>query len=252
MIVDFFRPGTSVLHRLDPRAKLPLLLVVVVCFFLPFPPSVSASYVLALALAAGICLGVRQLGRAMLAVAPLLIVILILTPLFTRSGTTLWSPFGLPYLTSGGLIHTARLLIRFCGITLAFFSVFRTIELDDLILALRWYGLSYKVSLVITISLRFIPTLAQVYANVRDAHALRGSGGRRGRPIAGLIPVLTSLVIQAVRGIPALAMVLETRGFGRSNARTQYAELPGGGRLARHMVLAAVISACLLAPLFLV
>lgn len=251
MIVDFFKPGVSVLHRFDPRAKLPLLLVITTCFFLPFRLAIPASYAAALAVVVGVCLGLGELKKAVLAIAPLLLVICALTPLFMQGGRLLWAPFGLPYITSAGLLQTARLGIRFCGITFVFFAVFRTIELDDLILTLRWYGLSYRVTLVLTIALRFIPTLAQVYANVRDAHALRRSGGRRERPMERLIPVLTSLVIQAVRGIPTLAMVLESRGFGRSNPRTCYAELPGGARLARHLAAAAAIALCCLAPLAL-
>jgi energy-coupling factor transport system permease protein len=251
MIVDFFRPGTSALHSFDPRAKLPLLLVITVCFFLPIRLGISAAYVALLAVAVGASLGPRELGKAVLAISPLLLVICAFTPLFARGGGLLWAPFGLPYITSAGLLQTARLVIRFTGITLAFFSVFRTIELNDLILALRWYGLSHRMSLVLTITLRFIPTLAQTYVNVRDAHALRKSWGRREKPMERLIPVLTSLVIQAVREIPTLAMVLESRGFGRSNPRTQYAELPGGSRLARHMAAAAVIALACLAPIAL-
>ena len=251
MIVDFFRPGASVLHRFDPRAKLPLLLVISACFFLPISPGISAAYLAVLAVVVAAALGPRELAKVVLAITPLLLVICVLTPLFVQGGGLLWAPFGLPYITSAGLLQTARLLTRFSGITLAFFAVFRTIELNDLILALRWYGLSHRMSLVLTIALRFIPTLAQTYANVRDAHALRKSGGRREKPMERLIPVLTSLVIQAVRGIPTLAMVLESRGFGRSNPRTQYAELPGGPRLARHMMAAAAIALACLAPLAL-
>jgi energy-coupling factor transporter transmembrane protein EcfT len=47
--VDFFKPGDSFLHRFDPRAKLPLLAVLVACFFLPLPLVVSAIYAAGLA-----------------------------------------------------------------------------------------------------------------------------------------------------------------------------------------------------------
>jgi energy-coupling factor transport system permease protein len=251
MVMDFFRPGSSILHRFDPRAKLLLLLVVTVCFFLPFQLEVPAVYAAVLAALVGFCLGAGELRKTLLAIAPLLLVICVLTPLFKPGGRILWAPFGLPYITSGGLRETARLAVRFAGIMLAFFAVFRTIELNELILALRWFGLSFRTSLVLTIALRFIPSLAQVYANVRDAHTLRRSQGKREGIFDRLIPVLTSLVIQAVRGIPTLAMVLESRGFGRSNTRTQYAALEGGTRLARHLMIAGAAAVILIAPIAL-
>jgi energy-coupling factor transport system permease protein len=249
--MDFFSPGSTLLHRFDPRAKLLLLIAVTACFFLPLPLEVLAAYVGALSALVGFSLGWRQLGKSLLAIAPLLLVICLFTPLFRAGGRVIWAPFGLAYLTSDGASATARLLARFTGITLGFFAAFRTIELDELILTLRWYGLPYRSTLILTIALRFIPSLAEVYANVRDAHTLRRGVESGKRPFERLIPVLTSMIIQAVRGIPTLAMVLELRGFGRANRRTEYRTLGSAQRLARHLAVGALLAAVLFAPLAL-
>ncbi len=250
MALEFFRPGTSLLHRFDPRAKLLLLAVLVLCFFLPFRLEVSLIYLAMLAATVGFFLGVGELKKPFIAIAPLLIVISVFTPFLRMGGDVLWAPFGIPYLSSGGLRETAVLITRFVGITLGFFAVFRSIDPNDLILTLRWFGLSFRAALVLVIALRFIPTLVETYGNVRDAHSLRNGEKRKGI-FEKIIPVLTSILINAVRGIPALAMTLEARGFGRSNKRTEYTALGSGKRLALHLWTAGLLAIFLLSPFIL-
>ncbi len=132
MSVDFYLPGESIIHRFDPRAKLILLAAAVACFFLPIPQMASAAYLAVLAILLGLCLGIRELVKSLLAIAPLLLIILILTPLLTRTGGVIWSPFGYPLATRGGMDLTVRLLVRFSGITFGFYLAFRTIEVNDL------------------------------------------------------------------------------------------------------------------------
>jgi energy-coupling factor transport system permease protein len=244
--IDSYLPGRSVLHLLDPRAKLISLIVVVSCFFLPFKAFIPSVYLGLLSLAVCACLGIKELGKAILAIAPLIAVILVLTPLLTRGGRAIWFVFGFPLLTYDGLILTLRLLVRFMGITLAFYAVFRTIEANDLSLSLRWFGLSFRASLVLVIALRFIPSLMEVYVCVRDAHELRSD---RKRGFFDLFPILTSMIIFAVKRIPTLAMALELRGFGRKGKRTELRRLRGGRSLVIHFVFAACLALALLAPL---
>jgi energy-coupling factor transporter transmembrane protein EcfT len=54
-----------------------------------------------------------------------------------------------------------------------------------------------------------------------------------------------------VKGIPLLAMALESRGFGRRNARTAYAELKKGGVFARDAAVCLALTALFLCPLVL-
>ncbi len=251
MALEFFRPGSGLLHRFDPRAKLATLAALVLGFLIPVRIEISLAYAAALILAVGLFLGPADLLKSIRAIAPLLAVILLLTPVLRRGGEVLWAPFGWPYLTEDGIRETAVLMIRFSGISLAFFIVFRTIDPNDLILALRWYGLSFRAALVLVIALRFIPTLAEGYGNIRDAHSLRGGAGKK-TGFSRIIPVLTSILIMTVRGIPSLAMTLETRGFGRSNPRTEYAALIDGRKLALHMGIACLIAIMIiLLPLIL-
>jgi len=252
MTMDSFRQGTSFLHRFDPRAKLFLLVPMFVCFFLPMPAWLLVPYAAAMMAVVALSLGVRDLLPPLKTIAPVLVLICILTPPFHRDGPEFLRIAGFPLLTLDGARETLVMLMRFLGITFGFFAVVRTISLDELVLSLRWFGLPYTACLVIIIALRTMPSLAGTWRNVLDAHRLRsGPGdGRRRRIVATYLPVLTSLLIEAVKGIPVLAMALESRGFGRRARRTSLAQLKKGPVFARDIAAAAGATLLLIAPVF--
>ena len=252
MIAEFYKPGASVLHRLDPRAKLILLAVVLAAFFLPSAPLVLCLFTVAIVCVIAACLGPSQLLPPLKTLWPILILIVLLTPPFHRAGPALVRIFGFPLVTIDGVNTSVVMLLRFLGITFGFFALVRTLALDDMILSLRWFGLPYSACLVITITLRTIPTLGATWHNVLDAHRLRSGSlpdARRQRLVQRYLPVLTSVLIEAVKGIPLLAMALESRGFGRRNPRTSLAELKHGRKIIGDILVLAAVSAALLWPL---
>jgi len=235
MVSGFFRSGNSALHRIDPRAKLFVLLAFLVVFFLPLPlPRLIACFCAA-ALLGGLCLGLRDLLLPLRLIFPLLLLVMILTPPFHRQGVVLLAPWGFPLYTSAGLETALRLVLRFSGISLVFFLYMRSTEPEQILLSLRWFGLSYSLALVLSLALTYIPWLTRLYGNVRDAHNLRLAGVEQEIRSLGFIkrtrakiPAMTSVMIQAVKGIPVLAMALETRGIGRKNVRSSFYELKSG------------------------
>lgn len=248
MVIDFFKPGTSFLHRFDPRAKLILLAPVMASFFLPAPLVVSAAFIVLIAAVIAAAFGPSELCLPLRPILPVLLLICLLTPPFHRGGQVLLRVFSFPVVTTEGLRLTLTMLLRFAGISLAFFAVFRSIELNELMAGLRWFGLPFSLALLVIIAFRSIPSLGQTYRSVQDAHRLRAgpplSRGRRRRGrLASFLPILTSVLIQAVKGMPVLAMVLESRGFGRVNPRTSLVELKKGWPLAVDLAASAVISA---------
>ena len=139
MTADFHLPGASFLHRADPRAKILALVGLTACFIVPAEPLVPLCAALLMALVTGLALGRRELGRLMLTLAPVLVFIALLTPPFVREGRTLVSVLGLPLLTTGGVRTVLAYLGRFTGIALVFFALLRTMRLEELVLALRWF-----------------------------------------------------------------------------------------------------------------
>ena len=251
---ELSRPGNSSLHFLDPRVKLALLVPAVVCFFLRVPPLAQLPALLAVSAVILLFLGPRELWNPIKAVAAVLLLVVLLTPVFNRGGRTLVKVAGFPLLTTDGILVTASILVRFLGITLAFVCVFRSMELDHLVLGLRWFGVPYTLCLVVVVAFRYIPSLGATWRNVLDAHRLRsGPPARRARRRLReeYLPVLTSVLIQAVKGIPALAMALESRGFGRSGRRTSYAELRAGRQVLGDALVGICAAAFFLAPAFI-
>ena len=190
MNVDFFKPGTSFLHRFDPRAKLLLLAAVTASLLVPAPVAVSACLLALLVVVIAAAFGPAELWVPLRPILPVLILIALLTPPFQRSGRVLLAVSGFVLVTTGGLLAGLTMIVRFAGLSLAFFAAFRSIELDDLVLALRWFGLPFSACLVVIIAFRSLPSLAATYRSVQDAHKLRSgplpTGGQRAAPDKGL------------------------------------------------------------------
>lgn len=203
MQMSLYIPGNSFLHRCDPRVKLLLSLFFVVYLFLPYDLAYQLIECVFLVIVTGRVLGLKRILNPLRSIYPILIMIAVLTP---------------PFYQGNAFEVTAMLILRFTGITYAFYLLFSVTEMNSLIQSLRWFGLPYQASLVITMAMRFIPYLGHVYQQVRDAHRLRLGADevRRGpvRRLRALIPVLTSVMIYAIKAIPMLSMSLEHRGLG--------------------------------------
>jgi energy-coupling factor transport system permease protein len=261
MATDFYRPGRSRLHAFDARAKLILLVPATACFFLPVPFWAQLPALISLGALVILSLGFRELGKPLQAIGPVLILICVLTPPFTRGGTTIVSISGFPLVTSQGVVAALSTVTRFVGITFAFVAVFRSMEPEHLALALRWFGAPFNLALTLMLAVRYIPSLGAIWRNVQDAHRLRvaprappprSPSARRSRARwRDSLPVLTSVLIQAVKGIPALAVALECRGFGRRTQRTSLMSLKKGKELAVDFLVCFLATILLVAPPFL-
>ncbi len=195
MISSTFIHGNSILHKADPRLKTIILLSIVIIFFLPL--SIPAMLILFTGL---LLIGINSLGflkalQPVKMILPILIFVSILTPPFFRGGETILIVKNIIILTSEGLFHTLRLVLRFTGITVSFYIFFSTTSINDFILTLEWFKLPYKAALVITIALRYIPSMVIIYNNIQDAHRLRSSNNGKnyfGKKLSKVFPTLVS------------------------------------------------------------
>ena len=195
----------SFLCQTDPRLKLILLLLYSAAFFWPVPALRYALLLLPI-----IPVGIKTCGgREFISVFKLILPILILNALIT--------PF------FSGILETVRIMLRFIGLTALFFLYFKTTDSDEFIQTLQFFGMPYRVALVISISASYIPLLLDTYHDAEAAHKLRYTPNcptiNRWNFIArfrSIMPVLASVLIQAVKNIPILAMALDTRGVGKA------------------------------------
>ena len=255
MIESSYHPGKSFVHTFDPRAKLLLLIAYTTAMFLPLQIEILASYAVVMILLALPSAGFRNAFSPLKMLIPVIFLIMILTPPFFKEGEVLVTYSNWILLTDLGLLRTCILLSRFIGITYVFFVFFRSTPLNQVILTLRWYGLSMKAALIISMTFRFIPYITSTYHRVSEAHKLRGSfqSGMWGwSRLQGLMPILTSVLIQTVKSIPVMSMSLEHRGFGRTIRRTSYQRLRGGRKLFTHLIFSGIIALILIVPIFLV
>ncbi|MCL1846913.1 MAG: energy-coupling factor transporter transmembrane protein EcfT [Coriobacteriia bacterium] len=228
-----FHNTDSIMHRLDPRTKVTLLFVMIVAVFLT--DTFLGLAVIAALLLTALLLSAVPPKTALKALAPLsffLLFPLFLNLFFVSDGDTLlsWGPI---LITDVGLYQagfmTLRLLLLFFTATLLTLCT-SPIALCDATAAMlrpfRRLGVpAYEISMMISIALRFIPTLLDDFDHIVKAQKTRGAVFDRGGPIRrvkAIVPCLVPLFAQSFRHAEELAMAMESRCYHGGENRTHY------------------------------
>ena len=232
VIFDTYIPGASFLHRLDPRAKLWATLLSLVLIFLLPNLLCQALFILAIhiiLLAVDIPTGV--LGRLWRQMAVLLLLILVLQPFFSPSGRLLVA-LGPVRLTSEGILRAMELALRIAGMVFVTFALLYTTPQPSLVRAFVKLGLPYTWGLTISLALRFLPAIQDLFHTVRDAQAARGwvAQGSLLRRFRDYIPVLVAVLISTLRMSDQLTLALAARGLESTHPRSSWRELQMTGK----------------------
>ena len=229
-------PGQSVIHRLDPRTKLTMLVVYIVALFLA-EGWVSYGLVFAF-LAIVIRLSTIPLKSILRGMKPLVMILIftgVLNLFFTQDGEVLVK-FWVLTVTSGGLSRAlmmmARILMLISGTFLLTYTtspIALTDGLEALMNPLKKVGVPvHELSMMMCIALRFIPTLIEETDKIMSAQKARGadfeSGSLTDRAKA-LIPILVPLFISAFRRADELATAMECRCYQGGEGRTKMKQL---------------------------
>ena len=229
-------PGQSVIHRLDPRTKLTMLVVYIVALFLA-EGWVSYGLVFAF-LAVVIRLSTIPLKSILRGMKPLVMILIftgVLNLFFTQDGEVLVK-FWVLSVTSGGLSRAlmmmARILMLISGTFLLTYTtspIALTDGLEALMNPLKKVGVPvHELSMMMCIALRFIPTLIEETDKIMSAQKARGadfeSGSLTDRAKA-LIPILVPLFISAFRRADELATAMECRCYQGGEGRTKMKQL---------------------------
>ncbi len=229
-------PGQSVIHRLDPRTKLTMLVVYIVALFLA-EGWVSYGLVF-LFLAVVIRLSTIPLKSILRGMKPLVMILIftgVLNLFFTQDGEVLVK-FWVLTVTSGGLSRAlmmmARILMLISGTFLLTYTtspIALTDGLEALMNPLKKVGVPvHELSMMMCIALRFIPTLIEETDKIMSAQKARGadfeSGSLTDRAKA-LIPILVPLFISAFRRADELATAMECRCYQGGEGRTKMKQL---------------------------
>lgn len=247
-----FYPIDSPLHALDPRAKILATALLVLGMFLVH--SVAGFLLVTLALA-GLVLVARIPPGTFLRVLRPVLFIAALTAFFqvffSREGETLFQ-WGILEIHEGGLwmgfLLALRilLLVSAAGLLTATTAPVALADgIEDLLSPLKKIRFpAHEVAMMMTIALRFIPTLHEEAQKIMKAQAARGSDASDGgliRRVRAMVPVLVPLTIGAFRRADELAEAMESRGYRGGEGRTRYRELRFRARDALALVTATLV-----------
>jgi len=243
-------PRESVVHGLDPRTKIAALTFLMVAIFLV--PD-FAGYVLLTIFVLGVLLAaqipVRFLAQGLRPVWVLLAFTVVLNLFFSgvQGGTELFR-FGPLVLTRESLIRALFIGYRLVALvvvtslmTFTTSPVALTDGLERLMRPFRRVGLpAHELAMMMTIALRFIPTLLEETEKIMKAQMARGADFMRGnvfRRARALVPILVPLFVSAFRRAEDLALAMEARCYRGGEGRTRMKEL----RFARADAVALVV-----------
>ena len=245
-------PVDSWVHALDPRAKILAVAVLAVGLFLvgSLAGFLVVGVVLALCVAASrVPLGVFFVS--MRPVLPIVVATALFQALFSREGEVLLA-WGFLEVRDAGLRLAAFLVLRIlllvgaAGLLTATTSPLALADgVEDLLSPLKTLRFPvHEVAMMMSIALRFVPTLADEAGRIMKAQAARGADFSEGgllKRARAMLPVLVPLTVGAFRRADELAEAMESRGYRGSEGRTRYRELRFGLRDGLVPVLAVVV-----------
>lgn len=234
MLGQYF-PGTSFIHLLDPRTKIISTLLFISSIFLADnyqAYSILAIFVGVIILSANI--PVTMMLRSL---KPLwmIIVLTLLIHIFTTPGNVLYTMGPLAVTHEGvrqGILMTMRLVFLIMVSSLLTFTtspIALTDGIERLLKPFKKIGLpAHELAMMMTIALRFIPTLLEETDRIMKAQMARGadfSSGNIVRRARNMIPLLVPLFISAFRRADELATAMEARCYRGGDQRTRMKEL---------------------------
>lgn len=248
-----FFPGDSAVHRLDPRIKIVLTVAFIVLLFLAEGPVSYALVFVFLALIIGIShISPKLVVRGLKPILFIVVFTAVLN-LFYTPGDYIWQ-WGFLHISREGIRMAVFMVIRLMLLIIATSMLTYTtspIQLTDglerLLAPLKMlHAPVHELSMMMSIALRFIPTLIEETEKIISAQKARGADFESGSLVQrakAMIPILVPLFISAFRRADELATAMECRLYRGDVGRTRMKQL----RIARVDVCAVLVCAALFA-----
>ena len=247
-------PGVSPLHRLDPRAKILLTIALITAVFLASSiPAYALMFLFIAGMAALSRIDVKFMVKGLKPVFFVIIFTFVLNLFFTSGGNTLFA-WRFIKITDQGLksagFMALRLVLLILGtqlLTLTTSPIALTDGIESLLKPLSKIGFpAHELAMMMSIALRFIPTLMEETDKIMKAQMARGADFETGNLVQkakSMLPLLVPLFVSAFRRADELAMAMEARCYRGGEHRTRMKQL----RFTRLDALAALVVAALLA-----
>lgn len=233
LILGRYIPGTSLVHRLDPRSKLLAMFIYLLIIF--WANNLITNLILAVVTLAMIVLSQVSLSFFFKGLKPMWGIILFTTlfQLFFTRGGNVFLDWGLIKISDYSLSQAAIIFMRFVLITCV--STLLTLTTTPLSLAdavesllspLKAFKVPvHEIGLILSLSLRFVPTLMDDATRIMNAQRARGvdfSEGNLMQRVQATIPILIPLFASSFKRADALALAMEARGYQGGDGRSKY------------------------------
>ena len=246
-------PGNSILHRCDPRLKLVgTIAYIVVLFVAANPVGIALSIALLGLLYSVAKIPFKMILKSLKPIVPVIIFTAVLNLFFLTGETPLFHwwiftiyPEGVRY----AILMAVRVMALIAGTSLLTYTTSPIVLTDAIENLLRPLGKLHfpvhELAMMMTIALRFIPTLIDETEKIMNAQKARGAmldTGSFMQRVKALVPILIPLFLSAFRRADELAMAMECRCYHGGEGRTRLKVLQFG----KEDVLCAVVLTVLL------
>ena len=232
-----FFPGRSLVHRLDPRAKILILLLYIVSLFMIrnfFSLIVLFAFSVVCVLISRI--SAKSVWKSVRALIVIVVFTAVLQIVYNKNGDVLWKPFEKWSfsVTTGGVCSAIFLILRIIALILVSSLLTYTTSptmltdaIEKLLSPLKVFHVKvHALAMMMTIALRFIPTLIREIDIIMSAQKARGAKldtGKIPERVKALVPVFVPLFVSSFRRAAELAVAMESRcytdGANRSRLR---------------------------------
>lgn len=233
LILGRYIPGNSMIHRLDPRSKLLAMFAFPLLIF--WANNLITNVLIIAFVFAMVLLSQIRLSFFINGLKPMIGIILFTTffqVFFTPGASVLWE-FWIFKVSIEGLQQALIIFIRF--VLIIFFSTLLTLTTTPLSLAdgiesglaplKRLKVPVHEIGLMLSMSLRFVPTLMDDTTRIMNAQRARGVDFNEGnliQKVKSVIPILIPLFASSFKRADALATAMEARGYQGGEGRTKY------------------------------
>ena len=236
MILGRYIPGDSIVHRLDPRSKLLSMMLLILIVF--WANNSITNLILFIATGIFIALSGVSISFFIQGLKSMFFLIAFTTLFqffFISSGNVIFE-FWFVRITDYALQQAGIIFSRF--VLIIFFSTLLTLTTMPLSLASAVEGLLsplkkvkvpvHEIGLMLSMSLRFVPTLMDDTTRIMNAQKARGVDFDEGsivQKVKALIPILIPLFATSLKRADSLAIAMEARGYQGGKGRSQYRQL---------------------------
>ncbi len=225
-------PGNSVIHRLDPRMKLVLVIAVIVLIFMMdtfIGNLVVFGFIVFVVILSRV--NVRFVLRGLKPLWFIILLTFVLNTFFYSGGRELFS-WWIFRVSEEGLTSAVRLAVRLIYLitattmlTLTTSPIALTDGIESLMKPLKAVRFPvHELAMMMTIAMRFIPTLIEETDKIMKAQTARGAefdSGSVFKRAAGMVPLLVPLFVSAFRRADELAFAMESRCYHGGEGRTR-------------------------------